>query len=136
MGSTRSLFRATGAQGQEWVQEWVDAELVEHVELLEVRVASLETERVALETALTVAQRRVRELGLWLDEAQVRAERYALPAMADDYLAGISPRAVRLLQEVETAPIAWGRLAVLAGFILGLWAVIGSLVYLTWLLVS
>ena len=133
MGSTRSLFRATGAQGQEWVQEWVDAELVE---LLEVRVASLETERVALETALTVAQRRVRELGLWLDEAQVRAERYALPAMADDYLATISPRAVRLLQEVETAPIAWGRLAVLAGFILGLWAVIGSLVYLAWLLVT
>ena len=42
----------------------------------------------------------------------------------------LSPRTVRLLQEGEAAPIAWGRLALLAGFVLAAWAVFASLVYI------
>ncbi|HVD11309.1 MAG TPA: hypothetical protein VNB88_11755 [Gaiellaceae bacterium] len=42
----------------------------------------------------------------------------------------LSPRTVRLLQEGEAAPIAWGRLALLAGFVLAGWAVFASLVYI------
>ena len=42
MGPTRNPVRARASADE---QEWVDAELVEHVELLEAEVASLETER-------------------------------------------------------------------------------------------
>ena len=134
MGSSRSLGVRARASAHE--QEWVDAELVEHVELLEAQVASLETERDRLETELSVARSWAKELALWLDEAQMRTEGKALPAMPADDLAGIlSPRTARLLEE-EAAPIAWGRLALLAGFVLAPWAVLGSLVFVAWPLAS
>lgn len=103
MGSTRSLVRAR-ATAQE--QEWVDAELVEHVELLEAQVASLETERDRLETELSIARSWVKELALWLDEAQMRTKGKALPAVPADDLAGmiLSPRTARLLEDAEVNP--------------------------------
>jgi hypothetical protein len=130
MGSSRSLTVLAGGRADE--QECVDAELVEQVELLEVQAASLETERDRLATELSIARSWVKELALWLDEAQMRAGRKALPARRADDLAGmiLSPRTVRLLQEGEAAPIAWGRLALLAGFVLAAWAVFASLVYI------
>jgi hypothetical protein len=67
MGSSRSVAVRTCA----YEQEWADAALVEQVELLEAQVASLETERSRLETELSIAQRWVKELALWLDEAQL-----------------------------------------------------------------
>lgn len=135
MGSTRSLVRAR-ATAQE--QEWVDAELVEHVELLEAQVASLETERDRLETELSIARSWVKELALWLDEAQMRTKGKALPAVPADDLTGmiLSPRTARLLEEAEATPIAWGRVALLAGFVLAPWAVLGALVYVAWPLAS
>jgi hypothetical protein len=134
MGPTRNPVRARASADE---QEWVDAELVEHVELLEAEVASLETERELLKTELSIARSWVKELALWLDEAQMRAGGKTLPAMSADDLVGIlSPRTVRLLQEKETAPIDRGRLALLSGFALAPWAVLGSLVYAAWLLAS
>jgi hypothetical protein len=135
MWSTRSLVWARPTAQE---QEWADAELVEQVELLEVQVASLETERDRLATELSIARSWVKELALWLDEAQMRTGRKALPTRRADDLAGmiLSPRTVRLLQEAEAAPIAWGRLARLAGFVLAAWAVLGSFVYFAWLLAS
>ena len=135
MGSTRSLVWARPTAQE---QEWADAELLEQVELLEAQAASLETERDRLATELSIARSWVKELALWPDEAQMRTGRKALPAWRADDLAGmiLSPRTVRLLQEGEAAPIAWGRLARLAGFVLAAWAVLGSLVYVAWLLAS
>ena len=134
MGPTRRLVRATASADE---QEWVDAELVEHVELLEAEVASLETERELLKTELSIAGSWAKELALWLDEAQMRTGGKTLPAMSADDLVGIlSPRTVRLLQEKETAPIDRGRLALLSGFALAPWAVLGSLVYVAWPLAS
>jgi hypothetical protein len=132
MWSTRSLVWARPTAQE---QEWADAELVEQVELLEAQAASLETERARLAPGLSIARS---WLALWLGEAQRRTGRKALPAWRADDLAGmiLSPRTVRLLQEGEAAPIAWGRLARLAGFVLAPWAVLGSLVYVAWLLAS
>jgi len=94
MGSSWSLAVLAGARADE--QECVDAELVEHVELL---------------------------------EAQMRIGGKTLPAMRAAGMI-LSPRTVRLLQEEEAAPIAWGRLALLGGLVLAPWAVFGSLVYI------
>jgi len=67
MGSSRSVAVRTCA----YEQEWADAALVEQLELLEAKLASLETERGRLETELYIAQSWVKELALWLDEAQL-----------------------------------------------------------------
>jgi hypothetical protein len=67
MGISRSVAVSTRA----YEQEWADAALVEQVELLEAQLASLETERGRLETELYIAQSWVKELALWLDEAQL-----------------------------------------------------------------
>jgi hypothetical protein len=67
MGSSRSVAVRTCA----YEQEWADAALVERLELLEAKLASLETERGRLETELYIAQSWVKELALWLDEAQL-----------------------------------------------------------------
>jgi hypothetical protein len=66
MGSSRSVAARTCA----YEQEWADAALVEQLELLEAKLASLEAERGRLETELYIAQSWVKELALWLDEAQ------------------------------------------------------------------
>jgi hypothetical protein len=70
VGSSRSV--AVRKRAYEW--EWADAELVEQVELLEARLANLESERSRLETELFIAQGWVKELALWLDEAQSPAK--------------------------------------------------------------
>ncbi len=67
MGISRSVAVSTRA----YEQVWADAALVEQVELLEAQLASLETERGRLETELYIAQSWVKELALWLDEAQL-----------------------------------------------------------------
>jgi chaperonin cofactor prefoldin len=51
MGLTRRLFRVT-AHEPEWVEDWVDSELVEGVEAIEAQVELLEAERDRLETKL------------------------------------------------------------------------------------
>lgn len=75
MGSSRSVAVRTCA----YEQEWADAALVEQLELLEAKLASLETERGRLETELYIAQSWVKELALWLDEAQLSAGMKPVP---------------------------------------------------------
>jgi len=82
MGSSRSFAVRTRA----YEQEWADAALVEQVELLEAQLASLETERSRLETELFIAQSWVKELALWLDEAQLPTEVKPLPGGAGEDL--------------------------------------------------
>src|SRR5829696_9210957 len=51
MGSTGRRFSVRAGEPR-WIQDWVDAELVERVEVIEARVASLDLERDRLETEL------------------------------------------------------------------------------------
>jgi len=116
MGSSRSLAILAKVRADE--QEWVDAELVEQVELLEAQVASLDSERSRLETELSIAQRWVKELALWLDEAQMPTDVRPVPgALEED------------LEEAQAVPIAWGTVAPLTGLILAPWVVLGALIY-------
>ncbi len=130
MGSSRSFTVRTRA----YEQEWADAALVEQVELLEAQLPSLETERSRLETELSIAQSWVKELALWLDEAQLPTGAKPVPGAPGEDLEEmlLSPSTARLLEEAEAVPIAWGTIALLTGFVLAPWAVLGSLVYLAW----
>jgi len=74
MGLTKRLFKVT-AQEPEWVSDWIGAELVERVDVIEAQVEMLDAERDRLETSL--AER------VGLIEAQVElldAERTRLEA--------------------------------------------------------
>ena len=51
MGSTGRRFSVRAGEPT-WIQDWVDAELVERVEVVEARVASLDLERDRLEAEL------------------------------------------------------------------------------------
>jgi chaperonin cofactor prefoldin len=51
MGSTGRRFSVRAGEPT-WIQDWVDAELVERVEVVEARVASLDLERDGLEAEL------------------------------------------------------------------------------------
>jgi hypothetical protein len=88
MGSSRSVAARTCA----YEQEWADAALVEQLELLEAKLASLETERGRLETELYIAQSWVKELALWLDEAQLPTGVEARPWDAGDDLEPLTLR--------------------------------------------
>ena len=111
--------------------EWFDAELADRVELLEAHVVSLETERGRLETELSIAQSWVKELALWLDDAQRPTRAKPIPVASADDLGEIllSPSTARALRDAEAVPTAWGTVALLAGLVLAPWAVLGALVY-------
>jgi hypothetical protein len=51
LGSTRRRFSVRAGEPR-WIQDWVDAELVERVEVIEARVVSLDFERDRLESEL------------------------------------------------------------------------------------
>jgi chromosome segregation ATPase len=51
MGLTKRLFKVT-AQEPEWVSDWIGAELVERVDVIQVQVEMLDAERDRLETNL------------------------------------------------------------------------------------
>ena len=53
--SLRRVLRTKESQGNEWVQEWDEVELVERLESLETLVESLRVERDELKAELAVA---------------------------------------------------------------------------------
>lgn len=118
-------------------REWVDAEQVEHIELLQSQIDTLQVERERLKTELLVARSWVKELALWLDLAQARTGRDALPVTKPGELTEIlSPSTIQQLCEGEKAPIAWGKVAAVAGHVLLPWAGLGVLAYVTYALAA
>ena len=118
-------------------REWVDAEQVEHIELLQSQIDTLQVEREWLKTELLVARSWVKELALWLDLAQARTGRDALPVTKPGELTEIlSPSTLQQLCEGEKAPIAWGKVAAVAGHVLLPWAGLGVLAYVTYALAA
>ena len=118
-------------------REWVDAEQVEHIELLQSQIDTLQVERERLKTELLVARSWVKELALWLDLAQARTGRDALPVTKPGELTEIlSPSTLQQLCEGEKAPIAWGKVAAVAGHVLLPWAGLGVLAYVTYALAA
>ncbi len=108
--------------------EWRNAELAERVELLESQVKALRVERERLWTDLRVAQLWVKELTLWLDEAQTRMGDAALLLPAPE----LSPETLAALREHEKAHTPWRRLATVAAVATVPWAIIAGIVSLIW----
>jgi hypothetical protein len=110
--------------------EWRNAELAERVELLESQVKALRVERERLWTDLRVAQLWVKELTLWLDEAQTRMGDAALllPTPAPE----LSPETLAALREHEKTPMPWRRMATVAAVAMVPWALIAGIVSLIW----
>ena len=118
-------------------REWVDAEQVEYIELLQSQIDTLQVERERLKTELLVARSWVKELALWFDVAQARTGRDALRVTKPDELTEIlSPCTIRQLCEDEKAPIAWGKVAAVAGHVLLPWAGLGALAYVIYALAA
>lgn len=101
--SLRRVLRTKETQGNEWVQEWDEVELVERLESLEAQVESLRAERDELRAELAVANGGEPEPG------------FAPPG------------------PVKTANrdlAVWWKLPLLTLLVLAPWAVIGSVVWL------
>ena len=103
--SLRRVLRTKDTQGNEWVQESDDVEIVELVESLEAQVAGLRAERDQLQAELSEATGAARESV---------AEELGVPHV---------PSRVRDY-------VAWWKLALLTVLVLAPWVVIGSIVWL------
>lgn len=135
MADNRDVQASEAASSHE--REWVEAEQVERIELLQSQVESLEAERERLKTELLVARSWVRELGRWLDEAQGSPGRHARAVTKpDDLMEILAPRTSRLLRETEKEPIDWGKVAVVSRLVLLPWAILGALAYLIYALAA
>jgi hypothetical protein len=106
--------------------EWASAELVERLEVAQSRAAELRSERDRLLTELRVAQLWVKELALWLDDAQARTGGRALapPGLA------LGPRTVAALRRHAEEPVPWRRLAAVSAIVAAPWALLAALVWL------
>jgi hypothetical protein len=102
MGSSRSVAVRTYA----YEQEWADPAPVEQVELLEAQLANLETERSRLETELFIAQSWVKELALWLDEAQLASGVKPVPWDAGEDLEPLTPSSIEVKATAGAPPMA------------------------------
>jgi hypothetical protein len=101
--SLRRVLRTKETRGNEWVQEWDEAELVERLESLEAEVESLRFERDELSAELAVANGGEREPGFApLDSARM------------------STRDL----------VVWWKVPLLTLLVLAPWAVIGAVVWL------
>jgi hypothetical protein len=106
--------------------EWEDAELVEELEALRSRVRDLEAERDQLRTDLRVAQLWVKELAIWLEEAQARTGGTALQPSG----LALAPETLLALRQWEAAPTPWRRFASLGAIVLAPWATLGLVAWL------
>ena len=106
--------------------EWEYAELVEQVEVLRSQLRDLEAERDHLRTDLRVAQLWVKELALWLEEAQARTGGTALqpPGIA------LAPETLAALGEWQAKPTPWRRVASIGAIVAAPWAVLGVVAWL------
>jgi hypothetical protein len=107
--------------------DWEDAELVEQLEALRSRVRDLEAERDQLRTDLRIAQLWVKELALWLEEAQAHTGGTALQPSG----LALAPETLLALREWEPTP--WRRVASLGAIVVAPWAI---LAVIAWLLSS
>jgi hypothetical protein len=98
--SLRRVLRTKEAQGNEWVQEWDDVEIVERLESLEAEVESLRAERDGLKAELAVAN------------------------------GGERPEPLRRSRVSSRELVVWWKLPLLTLLVLAPWAVIGSIVWL------
>jgi hypothetical protein len=101
--SLRRVLRAKEAQGNEWVQEWDDVEIVERLESLEAEIESLRAERDELRAELAVANG---------GERESESETLGRARMTSRDL------------------VVWWKLPLLTLLVLAPWAVIGSIVWL------
>lgn len=90
----------------------LESELVERVKAIELQVDLLDAERNQLEVKLSFGQSRPART------FRLRPEEVAQP-----------PDPVK-------APINWGRLALLAAFLLAPWVLVGALLFIAWLLLT
>ena len=91
----------------------LETDLVERVKAIEAQVELLDAERNQLETKLSVGQSRPARI--------VRLRQHE----------EVEPPA-----SVKATPINWGRLALLAAFLLAPWVLIGALLFIAWLLLT
>lgn len=110
------------------VTEWEYAELIEQGEVLQAELRDLRAERDRLRTDLRVAQLWVKELALWLDEAQARTGGAAL---GPERLA-LAPEALVALQEWNAEPTPWRRVAFIGAVVTAPWAILAGLAWLVW----
>ena len=156
MGLTKRLFKVT-AQEPEWVKDWIGAELVERVDVIEAQVEFLDAERSLLETELVKSVNAIEAQVELLDaerdrleteladrvrviEAQVEmldVERNQLEA---NLSVGQSrpPHVVRVRQEERAEPMAsvteaqtdWWSLALLACSVLAVCVLIAAILFM------
>ena len=106
--------------------------------MIEAQVEVLDAERDRLETKLAERVKAIDAEVELLDAERTRLETDSSVGQSQ------SQGTVRLRQEREAAPIAsgkaaptaWGRLALVAGFIVAPWILIGALVFVAWLLLT
>jgi hypothetical protein len=105
--------------------EWRDADLVDRAEQAEAEAAMLRETLERRETELTIARLWVKELALWLDEANSRQDaRWSAPLSA----LRLSPRTEPILQQRLDGPQPW-RLATVAAIVAAPWLVLGLLAW-------
>jgi len=116
----------------------LETELAKRVALIEAQVETLDVERDRLETGLVERVKAIERQVELLDAERNQLELH-LPVGQTR-----PARTLRLRQEEEAqptrpakaAPINWGRLALLAAFLLAPWVLIGALLFIAWLLLT
>jgi hypothetical protein len=106
--------------------EWRDADLVERAERAEAEAAVLRATLERRETELTIARLWVKELALWLDEANAGVDaRWSEPLAA----LRLSPRTEPISGPEPNRPQPWRRLATVGAIVAAPWLVVGLLAY-------
>jgi hypothetical protein len=119
-------------------RNWLDTKLAERVEVIEAQVEKLDAERDRLETKLADRVEVIDAQVELLDAERTRLETEASIGQSRPPRTVQPPQTQKAapIDSGKAAPIDWARLALLAGFVLAAWAVIGVLIYIARLLLS
>ena len=120
---------------------WLETKLAERVVVIEAQVELLDGERDRLETELA---ERVVMIDAQVELLDAERTRLETDASIGQSRPPSPPRTVQPPQAEQAAPIVsrkaaqidWARLALLAGFVLAAWALIGALIYIARLLLT
>lgn len=134
MEPIRQLIRPSSTPGTDW--EWREAGLLDRLERAETKAARLTGECERLETELVIARLWVKELALWLDEAQDRTAGMALSPTSAEELDVLSPQTARLLRTGLEPPLPWRKLVAIAAIAALPWPLLGLLAYAVYVLVA
>jgi hypothetical protein len=132
MGTSRRRFSEKTREPR-WVQDWVDAELVERIEAIEAQIAILDVERADLESAFF---EHIEAIEAQVEKLDNERDRLELDLHVQQELG--EPAEQTLLTPEEPAPSDWlvrapmpGRdLALLVTLVLIPWIVIAAIVWL------